>query len=309
MAKPTELGVASVKRIGRYLEGHPRVVYTYPFQEAHGVDAYSDTDWSGCVKTRKSTSGGTLLLGRHLIKSWSSTQGLVSLSSGEAEFYGVTRAAGIALGYKSLLQDLGVAAKIRVWTDSSATVGICGRQGLGKLRHVDTRSLWIQQKLRAGELEIRKVRGEVNPADLLTKHLSSEERVRELMILLGCHFRGGRATTAPRLTIDRATHQPLLATEMVYEVDGPQLVVDGHVYPATEWEGTLVPEAYLHDGRVLPHLVNGDLALLFPRVVAAEELEEVEEAKDWLEEVHNKTLEAGRQKEEANTLERCDVTC
>ena len=36
---------------------------------------------------------------------------------------------------------------------------------------------------------------------------------------------------------------------------------------------------------------------------------EVEEEKDWLEAVHDKTLEAGRQKEDANMLERCDVTC
>ena len=89
------------------------------------------------------------MIGSHLLNSWSSTQGVVSLSSGEAEFYGVTKAAGIGLGYQSLLEDLGVAAGIRVWTDSSATLGICGRQGLGKLRHIDTRSLWLQQKLRA----------------------------------------------------------------------------------------------------------------------------------------------------------------
>ena len=118
----------AVRRLGRYLAGHKRVVYEYPWQEAESIEVYSDTDWAGCVKTRKSTSGGCLLLGRHLIKSWSSTQGLVSLSSGEAEFYGVTKAAGIALGYKSLLRDLGVKARLRVWTDSSATVGICGRQ-------------------------------------------------------------------------------------------------------------------------------------------------------------------------------------
>ena len=71
------------------------------------------------------------MLGKHLIKSWSSTQGPVSLSSGEAEFYGVVKAAGVSLGYQALLEDLGVKLPIRVWTDSSATMGICGRQGLG----------------------------------------------------------------------------------------------------------------------------------------------------------------------------------
>ena len=119
------------------------------------------------------------------------------MSSGEAEFYGVTKAAGIALGMKALMRDLGVDMPVRVWTDRSATVGICGRQGLGKFRHIDSRSLWIQQKLRAGALELRKVRGEVNPADLFTKHLSSSEGVTDLLKLLNCTFRAGRPEAAP----------------------------------------------------------------------------------------------------------------
>ena len=63
------------------------------------------------------------------------------MRSGEAEFYGVVKALGVALGYHARLHDLGIQLPMRVWTDSSATIGICSRQGLGKLRHVDTRSL------------------------------------------------------------------------------------------------------------------------------------------------------------------------
>ena len=37
------------------------------------------------------------MLGQHLIKSWSSTQSVVSLSFGEAEYYGVVRASGVGL--------------------------------------------------------------------------------------------------------------------------------------------------------------------------------------------------------------------
>ena len=58
MSAPTEGGVSAVRRLGRYLGGHHRVVYDYPWQEAESVEVYSDTEWAGCVKTRKSTSGG-----------------------------------------------------------------------------------------------------------------------------------------------------------------------------------------------------------------------------------------------------------
>ena len=118
-----------------------------------------------------------MILGTHAVKSWSSTQTSVALSSGEAEFNGVVRGAGVGLGYQSLLRDLGVNVGLRVWTDSSAAIGICTRQGLGKLRHLDTHTLWIQHAVRLGRVDLRKVDGEVNPADLLTKHSFSRERL------------------------------------------------------------------------------------------------------------------------------------
>ena len=89
MGKPTESSVAALKRLGRYLEGHRRLVYEFPRQDVSRVEVYSDTDWAGCTKTRKSTSGACILLGSPLIKSWSSTQNNIALSSGETELYGV----------------------------------------------------------------------------------------------------------------------------------------------------------------------------------------------------------------------------
>ena len=140
MAEPTALSAEALKRLGRYLVKFPRLVYHYPFQEeVKELDVYVDTDHAGCLRTRKSTSGGCVMIGSHLIKAWSSTQPGQALSSGEAEVVGVTRAAAVALGFRSLLADYGaVTVRGRVWTDSSAAIGICKRQGLGKLRHLDT---------------------------------------------------------------------------------------------------------------------------------------------------------------------------
>ena len=148
MSTPTESALNGLKRLGRYVRGHARMVYRYPWQSATKIDTYSDTDWAGCPRTGKSTSGGWFVLGSHLIKSWSSTQTSVSLSSGESEFYGVVKAGGVSLGYQALVRDLGITLGTRVWTDSTATLGICGRQGLGRLRHIDTQCLWIQQRVR-----------------------------------------------------------------------------------------------------------------------------------------------------------------
>ena len=157
MSTPTETALTALKRVGRYLEGHTRLVYRYDFQEATQIDCYSDTDCAGCPRTRRSTSGGCLMLGRHLMKSWSTTQVPISLSSGEAEFYGVVKASGVALGYQAMMEDFGLKMAVRVWKDSTTTMGMCGRRGFGKLRHIDTQCLWIQQKVRRIEIALRKI--------------------------------------------------------------------------------------------------------------------------------------------------------
>ena len=50
-----------------------------------GISTYVDSDWAGDKKTCKSTSGEMVFRGTHLLKSWSTNQQIVALSSGEAE--------------------------------------------------------------------------------------------------------------------------------------------------------------------------------------------------------------------------------
>ena len=166
MSAPAEPAQQALKRIARYLRLRPRLAWRYDYQRASSREVYADTDGAGCVRTRKSTSGGCLLLGNHVFKTWSATQASLALYSGDAEFYGVFKGAGIGLGQAALFNDIGIKLPLRVWTDSSAAIGICGRQGLGKLRHDACQTLWVQQRMRRGDFELRKVKGEGNPADL-----------------------------------------------------------------------------------------------------------------------------------------------
>ena len=66
MSDPTKLGVEALKRLGRYLVKRRRLVFLYPFQEeVECMEVYADTDHAGCLRTRKSTSGGCVMLGAH----------------------------------------------------------------------------------------------------------------------------------------------------------------------------------------------------------------------------------------------------
>ena len=139
------------------------------------------------------------MVGSHVLKTWASTQPSVSLSSGEAEYYGVVKAMGATIGQRALLEDLGIKVGARVWTDSSAAIGVANRSGLGKIRHLETHTLWVQQHVKSRAVELRKVNGKVNPADLFTKFLESSERISNLVHLFGCEYREGRPKAAPAL--------------------------------------------------------------------------------------------------------------
>ena len=84
-----------------------------------------DTDFAGCNKSRKSTSAGVVLLGKHVVKSWSSNQSVIAQSSAEAEYYGLVKGASVAIGVKSILADLGIqiVKPIQIKSDASAAIG------------------------------------------------------------------------------------------------------------------------------------------------------------------------------------------
>ena len=69
---------------------------------------WADTDFAGCEKSRKSTPAGVVMFGNHLIKSWATTQAVLALSSGEAEYYGLVKAGSVILGIKADASELGV---------------------------------------------------------------------------------------------------------------------------------------------------------------------------------------------------------
>jgi len=117
-------------------------------------------------------------LGNHVIKTWSATQGAVALSSAEAEFYAVIEGVTRAKGLTSLCRELGygnLSDMCKCNIDSSAAKSFINRRGLGKMRHIDIRDLWLQKEAREGRLLMSKVPGEENPADLMTKILNKSE--------------------------------------------------------------------------------------------------------------------------------------
>ena len=84
-------------------------------------------------------------------------------------------------------------------TDATAAIGIARRRGLGKVRHLATADLWIQDRLRKKDFKLTKIPGADNPSDMLTKHVDKVS-MNKHMKTLGLRYEGGRAMSAPSIT-------------------------------------------------------------------------------------------------------------
>ena len=200
MSAPRRRDLAALRRLCRYLLGVPRVVYHFrPLPAGLPLQVHADTDFAGCIHTRRSTSGGCASRGGHLLKHWSTTQKAITLSSGEAELGGVVKAATEGIGLQSLARDLGIDLSLQIYADSSAAIGICRRTGIGRVRHLAVGQLWVQERLRAGHCTLYKVCGTANPADLLTKHLPGPTSSTHLATLHLCPEQG-RPASAPAVS-------------------------------------------------------------------------------------------------------------
>jgi hypothetical protein len=81
---------------------------------------------------------------------------------------------------RNVLSSWGLNVGLEVKTDASAAKGICSRRGCGKIRHIEVRELWLQERVASGEIRVTKIPRAVNLSDCLTHHVSSSEVGRSL---------------------------------------------------------------------------------------------------------------------------------
>ena len=109
VSKPTEEAWARLKRLGRYLVGHPR---NQTLLRASGhmdvLYAISDSDWATDVESRRSTSCEVLTVNGAVQGVYSRGQTTIAQSSGEAEFYGAASVINEAIGLSGIYAELGI---------------------------------------------------------------------------------------------------------------------------------------------------------------------------------------------------------
>eukprot|EP00435_Cladocopium_sp_Y103_P022434 s2582_g5.t1 len=159
--------------------------YRHAEPEETILEVFTDSDWASDKTSRRSVSGATMFVGGCLLFSSSRTQKLVSLSSAEAEDYSCSSSASHAIVLARLIAWMtGFKVTIQLHTDSSDARGILQRQGVGRVRHLSCRILWLQDLIGSGQIKLATVAGAVNPADIGTKRFPCN-RLKSLMCMIG----------------------------------------------------------------------------------------------------------------------------
>ena len=172
------------------------MVNWYEYQnESDKVEACTDSDWLGAE-------------GRE-----DQQQADASREAAEAELGAAVKASQEVLGIMSLWKDVGDTTWGHVMGDASAAIGIIRRIGLGKMRHLNTSWLWVQEKEASLELQCHKVKGSDNSADLFTKALEHDS-IRRHTEAMGCEFCGRDPIALTVNSLSATVSMEIFAMEM-----------------------------------------------------------------------------------------------
>ena len=191
-SKPTLKAWTELRHLVQYLLGCTEYGLMMHYRsDFDGSDfllkTFTDSDWASNKGTRKSVSACCLMMNNCLLSSGSRNQGLIALSSAEAETYAATSGACDALFLSRCLEYLlEVTIGIKLLIDNSACRYILSRAGCGRVRHLSTRILWMQQRVERKELMVGPVASTENVSDIGTKRLSVST-MKYLMYKLGVY--------------------------------------------------------------------------------------------------------------------------
>ena len=119
------------------------------------------------------------------VTSWSRSQRSIALSSCESEYLSAVGGAAEGLYVGRLWRFLTrKEVAVNTITDSSSCRAFSQRQGVGRLKHIDAKFLWVQQRLKEGAMATEGVPTLLNVADIGTKRLTKVRRAF-LMYLMG----------------------------------------------------------------------------------------------------------------------------
>lgn len=154
----------------RYLRGTIKYGITYGAVKGD-LTGYSDADWAANLDERKSTTGYVFTMNGGAI-SWNSRkQPTVALSSTEAEYMAVVTAIQEAIWLRGFYTEIfGKNTTTSLYSDNKGAIQVMINNSYStRTKHIDIKAGFVREKLRNEELQLKYIRTENMPADILTK--------------------------------------------------------------------------------------------------------------------------------------------
>ncbi|KAL9256703.1 Retrovirus-related Pol polyprotein from transposon TNT 1-94-like protein [Drosera capensis] len=176
MSNPGRKHWEAVKWLLRYLKGTSKISLRFSKNNVV-LEGYSDTDLGGCSDTRKSTTGFVFTVGGTTVSWMSRLQKSVALSTTEAEYITLSEAGKEMIWLKNLLEELGRKQDDSVlYSDSQSAIHLAKNPVFhAKTKHIQLRYHFIRGLISDGTLSLRKILGSKNPANMLTKGVTTEK--------------------------------------------------------------------------------------------------------------------------------------
>uniref|UniRef100_A0A2N9EQW2 Reverse transcriptase Ty1/copia-type domain-containing protein n=1 Tax=Fagus sylvatica TaxID=28930 RepID=A0A2N9EQW2_FAGSY len=164
----------AAKKVMRYLQGTKDYMLMYRWTDNLEVIGYSDSNFVGCIDSRKSTSGYIFLMASGVVSWRSAKQTLTATSTMEAEFISCFEATSHGVWLKSFISGLrimdSISRPLRIYCDNSAAVFMAKNNKSGsRSKHIDIKYLAIREHVKEKKVVIEHVSTELMIADPLTK--------------------------------------------------------------------------------------------------------------------------------------------
>ena len=162
------------KKVTRYLQGTKDYMLMYRETDSLEVISCSDSDFTGYVDSRKSTSGYIFKLADGDVSWRSAKQTLTATSTMEAEFVSCFEASSHGVWLKSFISGLrivdSISRPLKLYCDNLAAVFMAKNNKSGsRIKHIDIKYLVIRERVKEKELVIEHISTESMLADPLTK--------------------------------------------------------------------------------------------------------------------------------------------
>jgi hypothetical protein len=171
LGKATSRDMKYLKRLVRFMHitKHRSLTFTKHLHSSH-ILTYTDSDWANDTD-RKSQSGFLLYVFGNLCAWKSAKQDSVALSTHNAEYVALSEGAREAIYFKQLLGEV---------TDTDYEIYMrCDNKGAiknaeselqhKKAKHIDIKYHFIKDEIEKGNINVKYIRYEDNPADIMTK--------------------------------------------------------------------------------------------------------------------------------------------